>query len=202
VRRFTKKRGGEIDGEKYFNERSSKKGNKYEKTLILDVRNTDAFDDWKIEGGQVEVINESYSNLLEGIDPAAEKLQKDQEIIVTCAKGRSSEMVADTLVKAGFVGAGGSFLLVPIMLVVLKFPTRMTIASSLAITFISSIGSTIGKISTEQVEYGPAFIMIVASLVASPLGAGVGKRVNTKVLQIILALLILATAVKTWIEIL
>ncbi|WP_256437729.1 sulfite exporter TauE/SafE family protein [Sporosarcina sp. Marseille-Q4063] len=97
---------------------------------------------------------------------------------------------------------GGSFLLVPIMLVVLKIPTRMTIASSLAITFISSIGSTIGKISTEQVEYGPAFIMIVASLVASPLGAEVGKRVNTKVLQIILALLILATAVKTWIEIL
>jgi rhodanese-related sulfurtransferase len=93
VRRFTKKRGGEIDGEKYFNERSSKKGNKYEKTLILDVRNTDAFDDWKIEGGQVEVINEPYSNLLEGIDPSAEKLQKDQEIIVTCAKGRSSEMV-------------------------------------------------------------------------------------------------------------
>lgn len=105
-------------------------------------------------------------------------------------------------IGAGIVGAAGAFLLVPIMLVVLKIPTRMTIASSLAITFISSIGSTIGKVSTGQVEYGPALIMIVASLIASPIGAIVGKKVNTKMLQIILALLILATAVKTWIEIL
>lgn len=40
---------------------------------------------------------------------------------------------------SGVVGAAGGFLLVPIMLVVLKIPTRVTIASSLAITFISSI---------------------------------------------------------------
>lgn len=105
-------------------------------------------------------------------------------------------------IGAGIVGAAGAFLLVPIMLVVLKIPTRMTIASSLAITFISSIGSMIGKISTGQVEYGPAIIMIVASLIASPLGAMAGKKVNTKMLQMILALLILATAVKTWFEIL
>ncbi|MGV2643778.1 TSUP family transporter, partial [Clostridium perfringens] len=47
-------------------------------------------------------------------------------------------------IGAGIVGAAGAFLLVPIMLVVLKIPTRMTIATSLAITFISSIGSTVG----------------------------------------------------------
>lgn len=73
-----------------------------EVVLILDVRNTDAFEDWKIEGGKVEVINEPYFNLLEGVDPVADKLQKDQEIIVTCAKGNSSEMVADLLEEAGF----------------------------------------------------------------------------------------------------
>ncbi|MDQ0230725.1 sulfite exporter TauE/SafE family protein [Metabacillus malikii] len=105
-------------------------------------------------------------------------------------------------VGAGIVGAAGAFLLVPIMLVVLKIPTRMTIASSLAITFISSIGSTIGKVTTGQVEYFPAFIMIVASLIASPIGANVGKKVNTKVLQVVLALLILATAIKIWMDIL
>ena len=105
-------------------------------------------------------------------------------------------------VGAGIVGAAGAFLLVPIMLVVLKIPTRMTIASSLAITFISSIGSTVGKITTGQVDYFPAFIMIIASLIASPLGAMAGKKVNTKVLQIILALLILGTAIKIWLGIL
>jgi hypothetical protein len=103
---------------------------------------------------------------------------------------------------AGIVGAAGAFLLVPIMLVVLKIPTRMTIASSLAITFISSIGATVGKITTGQVDYYPALIMVVASLIASPLGAMAGKKVNTKILQVILAILIGATAVKIWMDIL
>ncbi|MET3695778.1 hypothetical protein SAMN05877753_102691 [Bacillus oleivorans] len=102
---------------------------------------------------------------------------------------------------AGIVGAAGAFLLVPVMLVVLKIPTRVTIASSLAITFISSIGSTIGKLTTGQVEYLPALIMVAASLIASPLGVMVGKKVNTKILQWVLAGLILATAVKIWVDI-
>lgn len=105
-------------------------------------------------------------------------------------------------VGAGIVGAAGAFILVPIMLVVLKIPTRMTIATSLAITFISSIGATVGKITTGQVEYYPALIMVVASLIASPLGANFGKKINTKILQWILALLILATSIKIWSDIL
>ncbi len=103
---------------------------------------------------------------------------------------------------AGIVGAAGAFILVPIMLVVLKIPTRVTIAASLAVTFISSIGTTIGKVATDQVLYGPAAIMIVASLIAAPLGAKAGQKMNTGILQWILALLILATAVKIWGEIL
>ncbi|RFU61652.1 sulfite exporter TauE/SafE family protein [Peribacillus glennii] len=105
-------------------------------------------------------------------------------------------------IGSGIVGAAGAFLLVPIMLVVLKIPTRMTIASSLAITFISSIGATVGKLTTGQVDYFPALIMVIASIIASPLGAMAGKKINTKVLQIILAVLITTTAVKIWLEIL
>ncbi len=103
---------------------------------------------------------------------------------------------------SGIVGAAGAFILVPIMLTVLKIPMRVTIATSLAVTFISSIGTTTGKILTDQVLYGPALIMIIASLIAAPLGANLGQRLNTKILQWILAVLILATAIKIWIEIL
>ncbi|WP_404407383.1 sulfite exporter TauE/SafE family protein [Jeotgalibacillus malaysiensis] len=105
-------------------------------------------------------------------------------------------------VSAGIVGAAGAFLLVPIMLVILKIPTRVTIASSLAITFIASIGTTIGKVTTGQVDYVPALVMVVASLIAAPLGAKLGKNLNTKILQILLALIILATAIKIWLDIL
>ncbi|WP_019416184.1 sulfite exporter TauE/SafE family protein [Paenisporosarcina sp. TG20] len=105
-------------------------------------------------------------------------------------------------IGSGIVGAAGGFLLVPIMLVVLKIPTRVTIASSLAITFISSIGATVGKVSTGQVDYYPAAIMVIASLIAAPLGAMAGKKMNTRILQIILALLISGTAIKIWTDIL
>lgn len=103
---------------------------------------------------------------------------------------------------AGIVGAGGAFLLVPIMLVVLKIPTRMTIATSLAITFLSSIGATVGKITTGQVEFLPALIMVIVSILAAPLGANAGKQINTKYLQFIMASLILVTTVKVWMGIL
>ncbi|WP_028782542.1 sulfite exporter TauE/SafE family protein [Thalassobacillus devorans] len=105
-------------------------------------------------------------------------------------------------VAAGIVGAAGAFLLVPIMLTVLKIPTRVTIATSLAITFLSSIGSTVGKVMTGQVVLVPALIMIVASLIASPLGAKAGQKVNTKLLQGILAALIVGTAIKIWWDVL
>ena len=105
-------------------------------------------------------------------------------------------------IASGIVGAAGGFLLVPIMLTVLHIPTRMTIATSLAVTFISSIGGSIGKLMTGQVDYLPAAIMIVASIIAAPLGAKIGKKLNTKLLQMILAVMIAATAVKIWLDIL
>jgi len=105
-------------------------------------------------------------------------------------------------IGAGIVGAGGSFILVPIMLTVLKLPTRMTIASSLAITMISAIGSTTGKLIAGQILLFPAAIVIIASLIAAPIGVRVGKKMNVKVLQWILAGLIFVTAVKIWTDIL
>lgn len=103
---------------------------------------------------------------------------------------------------SGIVGAGGAFLLVPIMLVVLKLPVRVTIATSLTVTFISSIGITIGKVTAGQVLFGPSIIVALASILASPLGARVGKKMSQSLLRWILALLIVATSIKIWIDML
>ncbi|OQR55037.1 sulfite exporter TauE/SafE family protein [Bacillus sp. CDB3] len=101
---------------------------------------------------------------------------------------------------SGIIGAGGAFLLVPIMLVVLKLPIRTTIATSIAITFISSVGITTGKVITGQIVVIPALIVATASLFAAPLGVRVGKRVNQKFLQYVLSILIVGTAIKMWID--
>ncbi|MGV6973398.1 sulfite exporter TauE/SafE family protein [Bacillus halotolerans] len=103
---------------------------------------------------------------------------------------------------SGILGAGGAFILVPIMLSILNIPVRITVASSLAITFLSSIGATVGKVITGQVLFLPSLILIISSLIASPLGAKLGQKVNGKILRWILALLILVTTVKIWLDIL
>ncbi|MFD2170290.1 sulfite exporter TauE/SafE family protein [Tumebacillus lipolyticus] len=105
-------------------------------------------------------------------------------------------------IASGIVGAAGAFILVPIMLSVLKVPTRVTIASSLAITFLSSIGSATGKLLAGDVLLWPSIVMVIASVIAAPLGAKLSTRMNTKLLQALLAVLILGTAMKIWLEIL
>ncbi|MCY9036121.1 TSUP family transporter, partial [Bacillus inaquosorum] len=64
------------------------------------------------------------------------------------------------------------------------------------------IGATVGKVITGQILFLPSLILIISSLIASPLGAKLGQKVNEKILRWILALLILVTAVKIWLDIL
>ncbi|QMV43542.1 sulfite exporter TauE/SafE family protein [Cohnella cholangitidis] len=105
-------------------------------------------------------------------------------------------------IVSGIVGAAGAFITVPVMLVILRIPTRVAIASSLAITFISSIGSTAGKLLGGHMLLVPSVVMVVASLLAAPLGALISKKINTKALQWILIALITATVVKIWTDLL
>lgn len=74
----------------------------HEDLFILDARNTDDFDDWKIEGKNIQIINTPYFDLLEGVDPILDKLPKNKEIYVICAKGGSSEFVAQQIAEEGF----------------------------------------------------------------------------------------------------
>lgn len=73
-----------------------------EQLFILDVRNTDSFDDWKIEGKSVHVLNMPYFELMEGIDPIVNNLPKEGDIYVICAKGGSSQFVAEQIMQAGY----------------------------------------------------------------------------------------------------
>lgn len=69
--------------------------------FILDVRNGDAFADWKIEGGNIQYINTPYFDLLDGVEEVVSELPKDRDILVVCAKEGSSVMVAEMLSEEG-----------------------------------------------------------------------------------------------------
>ncbi|MGH2316621.1 MBL fold metallo-hydrolase [Planococcus sp. SE5232] len=69
--------------------------------FILDVRNGDAFADWKIEGGNIQYINTPYFDLLDGVEEVVSELPTDRDILVVCAKEGSSVMVAEMLSEEG-----------------------------------------------------------------------------------------------------
>ncbi|HWL24608.1 MAG TPA: MBL fold metallo-hydrolase [Ureibacillus sp.] len=69
--------------------------------FILDVRNADAFEDWKIEGHKFEYLNIPYFELLDGVEAILPKIPTDKDILVVCAKEGSSIMVAEMLSDAG-----------------------------------------------------------------------------------------------------
>ncbi|MBX0314804.1 MBL fold metallo-hydrolase [Planococcus glaciei] len=72
-----------------------------EPLFILDVRNGDAFADWKIEGGNIQYLNTPYFELLDGVEEVVSELPKDRDILVVCAKEGSSVMVAEMLDEEG-----------------------------------------------------------------------------------------------------
>ncbi|WP_416827339.1 MBL fold metallo-hydrolase [Ectobacillus polymachus] len=71
-----------------------------EELFILDVRNESDFNDWRIEGEKVTLINVPYFDLIDSVDPVLDKLPKGRDVLVVCAKEGSSKFVAEALDEA------------------------------------------------------------------------------------------------------
>lgn len=102
----------------------------------------------------------------------------------------------------GMVGAGGGFLLVPIMLYALRIPMRAAVGASLAVVALSGVAGSVGKAATAQVAWPLAAALVAGSLPGAWLGAALSRRVRTETLGYILGGLILVVAVEMWWEIL
>ncbi len=70
--------------------------------FILDVRNESDFNDWKVEGKNFTYLNVPYFELIDGIEPIADQVPQNQDVVFICAKGGSSVFVGEQLAEAGF----------------------------------------------------------------------------------------------------
>ncbi|WOV87757.1 MBL fold metallo-hydrolase [Sporosarcina oncorhynchi] len=69
--------------------------------FILDVRNEDAFEDWKVEGENIQYLNIPYFDLLDGVEEVLDQIPTDKDVVVICAKEGSSIFVAEMLAEEG-----------------------------------------------------------------------------------------------------
>ncbi len=90
----------------------------------------------------------------------------------------------------GMAGAPGAFILSPLMMTVLRIPTRITIASTLGIVVMSSLAATIGKLATHQVPLDATAVAVLAALPGSFLGSRLSYRLRARTLRIALAVII------------
>ena len=103
---------------------------------------------------------------------------------------------------AGMVGAGGAFILIPILLYVVRIPLRVTIGTSLWIVVASSVAGLLGKAITGQVDWSMTFALLAGALPAGLLGAIVSRRSDPSRLATVLGVMIALVAGRMWVDVL
>lgn len=105
-------------------------------------------------------------------------------------------------VMGGMVGAGGAFILIPCMILLLRIPIRISIGSSLGIAFLGAVAATAGKMATGQVVYPLAIALVLGAVPGAQLGSRLSKRMHTRTLRLLLTGVMGLTAVRMWADIL
>lgn len=103
---------------------------------------------------------------------------------------------------AGLVGAGGSFLLMPVLTGLLRIPMRIAIGTSLAILTGSAFTGFIGKLVTGQVPLWPTLAVLAGASAGAEIGARVNHRTRIQGLRWLLTGIIGVVAIRVWVDVL
>lgn len=101
----------------------------------------------------------------------------------------------------GLVGAGGAFVLMPVLVGLMRIPFRTSVGTSLVVVGVSALAGLGGKLLTGQVPLGPTVAVVAGSLPGALLGARVSRRAPTRVLHALLAVLIALVTVRVWVDV-
>jgi len=103
---------------------------------------------------------------------------------------------------AGMLGVGGGFVLIPLMIAVMRVPTRIAVGTSLVVILTTTLAGSTGKIATGQFDASIAFFVILGSIVGAQVGGRVNSRVSPRGLRLCLTLLLSTITVRTAIDLL
>ena len=99
---------------------------------------------------------------------------------------------------SGVVGAGGGFILMPVMISLLHIPIRVAVGSSLGIVFLGALMGSLGKMLTLQIPWVHLLPVLAGSLPASLLGARASKALPAARIRHLLLALVFLILIKTW----
>jgi len=99
------------------------------------------------------------------------------------------------------LGVGGGFIMLPAKIYILRMPTRVAIGTSLfQIIFITTSVTLMQAVLNHTLDVVLAFILIVGGVIGSQFGANAGQKLRTEHIRSLLALMVLAVAVRLLLE--
>jgi uncharacterized membrane protein YfcA len=100
-------------------------------------------------------------------------------------------------ILTSLMGVGGGFIMVPVMIYLLKMPTKIVVGTSLfQLLFTTAAVSIMQAGINRSVDPFLALILILGSVLGTKLGARLGARLPAEKLRLVLALVVVAVAVK------
>lgn len=122
---------------------------------------------------------------------------------VSISRALSAAVALGVGFLGGMVGQSGAFLTIPLLIHVLRMPTRLAIGSSLGITFCAALAGSFGKFfGGGPILWPQVAVLVAGSLVGSQLGTALSRRVPATSLRYVLAVLIGASAARMWYQVL
>ena len=103
-------------------------------------------------------------------------------------------------VLAGMLGVGGGFIMTPLMISVMRIPTRVAVGTSLLMILPTTLSGSVGKIATGQVDLNVAIVVIVGSIIGAQFGGRANARVAPSTVRLVLTVLLIVILLRTAID--
>jgi len=98
---------------------------------------------------------------------------------------------------ASVMGVGGGFIMVPALIYLLKVPTNVVVGTSLfQIIFVAAYTTVVHSTANQTVDVVLAFLLMVGGVAGAQYGTRVGQKLRGEQLRALLALLVLAVALR------
>ncbi len=98
---------------------------------------------------------------------------------------------------ASIMGVGGGFIMVPALIYLLKVPTNVVVGTSLfQIVFTAAYTTIVHATTNQTVDVVLAFLLMIGGVAGAQYGAKAGQRLRGEQLRALLALLVVAVALR------
>jgi uncharacterized membrane protein YfcA len=98
---------------------------------------------------------------------------------------------------AAIMGVGGGFIMVPALIYLLKVPTNVVVGTSLfQIIFVSAYTTIVHATANQTVDVVLALLLMIGGVAGAQYGAKAGQKLRGEQLRALLALLVLAVALR------